>query len=300
MCGRFGWFHSHTVLTERLAAAGVAADASTFGAWTRYNVAPTATAQIVARPDDGSQTTVHATFARWGLVPAWVRDPERFRASTFNARSDTVAEKPVFRDAFVRGRCLVPVSAFYEWRQVATERDDDAHPPGDAGEDDPPRTPTQGSLFGPAVPITPAVPPRRRTATRRAAAPTKQAMMIRRVDRAPLWLAGLHVPASRRAASPSGTFTIVTTSANPLLATVHARQPVILDEPHLEAWLDPVTPRAVVEVLMQPSEPADLEVVPIGPQIGQAALEGEALVRPVGDAERWNGADARPPWNARE
>jgi putative SOS response-associated peptidase YedK len=55
----------------------------------------------------------------WGLVPHWVRNPEQadeMARRGFNARAETVVEKPMFRDAFRNGRCLIPASGFYEWR----------------------------------------------------------------------------------------------------------------------------------------------------------------------------------------
>ena len=304
MCGRFGWFHAHGALTESLAGAGIATVDDTFGEWRRFNVAPTANAQIVVPVPDSTaerapeglrgRPCVQATFARWGLVPAWVRDPATFRASTFNARSEGVADKPVFRDAFVHGRCLVPVSAFYEWRKPGVGPTAIDAAPGDALANDGPEpggAPVQGTLFG-GVDSTAAHA--RRPKVRRSPSMRPQAVMIRRVDRAPIWLAGLHVPGRLP------TFTIVTTSANPFLASVHARQPVILEPERLPAWIDPRTPRDLLELLMQPSDPARLEIVPIGEAIGQATREGEDLVQPTGEPERWRGADDRPPWNARE
>ena len=52
---------------------------------------------------------------RWGLVPFWAKD-EKIGYSTINARAETVRTKPAFREAFKRGRCIVPASGFYEWR----------------------------------------------------------------------------------------------------------------------------------------------------------------------------------------
>jgi putative SOS response-associated peptidase YedK len=76
----------------------------------RYNIAPTQDAAVV--PNDGSLTV--ATF-RWGLVPSWADDP-RIGNRMINARAETLAEKPSFRTALRRRRCLVLADGFYEWR----------------------------------------------------------------------------------------------------------------------------------------------------------------------------------------
>jgi putative SOS response-associated peptidase YedK len=56
---------------------------------------------------------------RWGLVPSWWPKPlKEFRVATFNARAETVAQKPFFREAFRRKRCLIPVSGYYEWQDT--------------------------------------------------------------------------------------------------------------------------------------------------------------------------------------
>ncbi len=81
----------------------------------RYNVAPTQPMPIVRATEDGSR---EVAVVRWGLVPAWVKDPAGLKLSLFNARAEGVAEKPSFRAAFRSRRCLVPVSGFYEWQKV--------------------------------------------------------------------------------------------------------------------------------------------------------------------------------------
>lgn len=77
----------------------------------RYNVAPTQTSPIVRRSAAGGREIV---LARWGLIPSWAKDP-KIGYSTINARADSVATKPVFRTAFKKRRCLVPVDGYYEW-----------------------------------------------------------------------------------------------------------------------------------------------------------------------------------------
>lgn len=77
----------------------------------RYNVAPTQNVGVVRQADD---TTNHYDQLKWGLVPSWSTAPSK-GASLINARSETVAEKPSFRHAIKKNRCIIPVSGFYEW-----------------------------------------------------------------------------------------------------------------------------------------------------------------------------------------
>jgi putative SOS response-associated peptidase YedK len=55
---------------------------------------------------------------RWGLVPGWWKKSLKEVPAIFNARSDTVADKPMFRDVFRRSRCIIPASGYYEWRAM--------------------------------------------------------------------------------------------------------------------------------------------------------------------------------------
>jgi putative SOS response-associated peptidase YedK len=76
-----------------------------------HNVCPTQTAPIITNIDPN-----RLTAARWGLVPFWAKD-DKIGAKMINARGETVAEKPAFRNALAKRRCLVPAAAFYEWRK---------------------------------------------------------------------------------------------------------------------------------------------------------------------------------------
>jgi putative SOS response-associated peptidase YedK len=83
----------------------------------RYNVAPTQPIPIV-RLHDGKRQFV---LMRWGLIPAWVKDPGTFPL-LINARAESVVDKPAYRAAMRRRRCLVPADGFYEWREVGGRR----------------------------------------------------------------------------------------------------------------------------------------------------------------------------------
>lgn len=85
----------------------------------RYNVAPTQDSLVVRRnPDTGAR---HLDLLRWGLVPIWAKDPS-IGSRMINARAESLAEKPAFRDAYARRRCLVPIDGFYEWAEVPGQR----------------------------------------------------------------------------------------------------------------------------------------------------------------------------------
>jgi putative SOS response-associated peptidase YedK len=83
----------------------------------RYNVAPTQPIPIV-RLLDGKRSFA---LARWGFLPAWVKDPRTF-SLLINARSESVQDKPSFRNAMRRRRCLIPADGFYEWSDSTPRR----------------------------------------------------------------------------------------------------------------------------------------------------------------------------------
>ncbi len=80
----------------------------------RYNIAPTQDAAVVRV---GSTQEREMVPLRWGLIPAWAKDPT-IGNRMINARAETLAEKPAFKDAFAERRCLVPADGFYEWEKL--------------------------------------------------------------------------------------------------------------------------------------------------------------------------------------
>jgi putative SOS response-associated peptidase YedK len=78
----------------------------------RYNIAPTQPVPVV-RIDNGRRSFA---LVRWGLIPSWAKDPREF-SLLINARAESVLDKPAFRNAMKRRRCLIPADGFYEWKQ---------------------------------------------------------------------------------------------------------------------------------------------------------------------------------------
>lgn len=117
MCGRYANFLTEQDLIDAFEVAVIADDARLLPP--SWNIAPTQKVPIVLpdrieQPVGGRRVEV----ARWGLVPSWAKDPS-IGSKMFNARSETMAEKPSFRAAFTKRRCIVPASGYYEWKAGA-------------------------------------------------------------------------------------------------------------------------------------------------------------------------------------
>jgi putative SOS response-associated peptidase YedK len=79
----------------------------------RHNIAPTQPIPVVIVENEAR----HFRLMRWGLIPAWIKDPRKITL-LINARSETVQEKPAFKNAIKRRRCLVPADGYYEWQDL--------------------------------------------------------------------------------------------------------------------------------------------------------------------------------------
>lgn len=198
MCGRYG----SEISPEQLSLMLDVPLAQTQTVGPRYNIAPTQLAPVVRLDSDGTR---ELTMLRWGLVPAWAQDASR-AARLINARSETVEDKPSYRDAYGARRCLVPADGFYEWRRAGRAR----------------------------FPI---------HFQRSGALPFAFAGLWES------WTSSTHEP-------PLETFTVLTTQANPLVARVHDRMPVILTDSAMEGWMSPGATSAELQRLLRPF-PAD-------------------------------------------
>ncbi|MCF8330908.1 MAG: SOS response-associated peptidase [Bacteroidales bacterium] len=106
MCGRFSLTAEDFELKERF---GVEVDSNIYTP--RYNAAPSQKLAVISN-DNPEQLS----FYRWGLIPYWAKDPS-IGYKLINARAETAAEKPSFRQAIKQRRCLVPANGFFEWKQ---------------------------------------------------------------------------------------------------------------------------------------------------------------------------------------
>lgn len=119
MCGRFTWTVPPELLWSIFEDFEIPMDFSP-----RYNIAPTQEVPVIpnihidgeSNPDDKK-----LEFFHWGLIPSWAKDP-KIGSRMINARSETLSEKPSFRNAYKRRRCLIIADGYYEWQQIPGEK----------------------------------------------------------------------------------------------------------------------------------------------------------------------------------
>ena len=115
MCGRYANFLTEQELIDAFAIATIADDARLFPP--NWNVGPMQQGLIIRQRPDGRE----AELAKWGLVPGWAKDPS-VGVRAFNARAETIAEKPTFKNAFAKRRCIVPANGYFEWQVIDGEK----------------------------------------------------------------------------------------------------------------------------------------------------------------------------------
>jgi putative SOS response-associated peptidase YedK len=215
----------------------------------RWNIAPTQRAPVVRARPDGTRTL---SLLRWGLVPRWTRAADERAAlkdagRLINARAETAPEKPSFREAVVRRRCLVPATGFYEWRREGVS----VKQPFSI-------TPASGVFFAFGGLWERWQPPSRADAD----------AAERALD------TGI--------AQPLETFSILTCAANADLSGLHDRMPVLVPPEAFAAWLDPTrTDLGSLAHLVQPARPGSLVLAPANPQVNSVRSEGPALLEAV-------------------
>jgi putative SOS response-associated peptidase YedK len=249
MCGRYAVSSDPDDLLEQFE---VEQDASEGRYRPRYNVAPTDEVPVVVRraprADPGAAPVRQLRLMRWGLVPSWSKD-RRGGSRMINARREGVLDKPAYRRSVLARRCLVPADGWYEWQASPVTRDAKGRP-------------------------------------------TKQPFFTAAADGGRTAFAGLYdfwrdadLPADDPLAWLT-TFTIVTTAAEPGLAQLHDRMPVVLPAGRWAAWLDPqVDDRAAVGDLLADLPAGRFASYPVSRRVGDVRQQGPAMLDPAPAAE---------------
>ncbi|MBK7947654.1 MAG: SOS response-associated peptidase [Deltaproteobacteria bacterium] len=236
MCGRMTLTRSAQEIAEFFAVEDVAAFTGPDGRplRPRFNLAPSQPVLTVVAERGQARALA---WKRWGLVPGWARDPA-IGNKLFNARGETVDEKPSFRSAFKRRRCLVVADGFYEW--TARNRGHRAH------------------------------------------------WIHPRAD-ALLAFAGLYEHWSAEGEEPIDSATVITTEANPDVAPVHGRMPVVLARAAWATWLDGASDPAALKGLLVPAPAGILAARPVSRHVNDprhddpACLEAPPVLEAPGD-----------------
>ena len=220
MCGRFTLTSDLDRLTEHFAFR-----ATNLSYTPRYNIAPS---QPVLTLIDAQER--RAGFLRWGLVPSWAKDPS-IGDRMINARAETVAEKPSFRRALQKRRCLVLTDGFYEWRKEGKK---------------------------------------------------KTPLFIALKSQEPFGFAGLWETWKSSTGEVMHSCTIITTTPNTLMESIHNRMPVILPRAAEEAWLDRTIedPQSLLR-LLAPYPAEEMVAYPVSQLVNSPRNDTPACIEPV-------------------
>jgi len=222
MCGRFTLFEPDKILSREFGVSGFPTLSP------RYNIAPSQPVATVRAAPAGSGREV--ALLRWGLIPSWSKDPA-IGNRLINARAETVREKPSFRNAFRRHRCLIPASGFYEWQRQ--ERG-------------------------------------------------KQPYFVRMRNERLFAFAGLWDRWESPDEGAIETCTILTISANAVLAPIHDRMPVIVPTMEYDRWLDTSlkNPDSLAPLLV-PFPPEEMLAFPVSPRVNTPSTDDEGCIAPL-------------------
>ncbi|MFI6574369.1 SOS response-associated peptidase [Nocardiopsis sp. NPDC050513] len=234
-----------------------------------YNVAPGKPVYAVLGPpprgaggDDEPAGPRHLRTLRWGLVPSWAKD-RNVGYRMINARGETVADKPAFRAAFRRRRCLLPADAYYEWQLIGADGR------AEAG-------------------TSPATDPQHR---KRKARSAKKPFAVHYDDREPLALAGIFERWRDPEADENDpaawlwTCAVITTGAAPELAHIHDRMPVVVPRGDWATWLDPDSGADDLAHVMAGTPVDRFAVDEVSTDVNSIKNNGPGLLAPVPGTE---------------
>ena len=119
MCGRFTLTSDTEALSQTFFNFEIPVNLSA-----RYNISPTQDVAVIANKSTDTMESLNAKqveFFHWGLIPSWAKDP-KIGNRMINARSETLSEKPSFRNAYKHRRCLILADGYYEWQKIPGDR----------------------------------------------------------------------------------------------------------------------------------------------------------------------------------
>ena len=220
-----------------------------------YNVAPTKEVYAVVerppsgggsasseRPDESAPAQRQLRVVRWGLVPSWAKDPS-IGNRMINARMETVAEKPAFKRAFAKRRCLLPADGYYEW--YPTEEKTKAGKPR-----------KQPFFIRP-----------------------KDGSSLAMAGLYEIWRDPTRAeddPDRFR-----WTCTVITTAAEDELGKIHDRMPLMVERDRWAQWLDPTQAQDSLLELLVPAAPGRLEAYPVSAEVSNVRNNGPQLLDPL-------------------
>ena len=181
---------------------------------------------------------------RWGLIPGWAKE-ESIGDKLINARAETIAEKTSFKKPFEFQRCLVVADGFYEWQLSGTKRT-------------PFRFTMKDKSFFCMAGLW----------ERWTKPPARGEFEFTDLD---------ETPPSR----VIETFSIITTEANPMVARVHERMPVILQQTHWQWWIDDRRKGDEVKFMLRPFEAGDMDCYRVSPLVNNARNDSPGCLRPA-------------------
>ncbi len=243
VCGRYASSRSPDELVEEFEVERVETDGRTLDA--DYNVAPTKDVYAIMTRAHRDEPDAHRSLrvVRWGLVPSWAKDPS-IGSRMINARLETAGQKPAFRRAFARRRCLVPADGYYEW-------------------------------YTPSVPTSGTRPRKQPFYIHR---PDGASLAMAGLYE--FWRPADSDPADPSSWLTS--MTLLTTSAPDGTGRIHDRAPLMIDRAHWSAWLDPqLTDPEQVQGVLVPAAPGPLEAYPVSTRVNNVRNNGAELVEPL-------------------
>jgi putative SOS response-associated peptidase YedK len=223
MCGRFTLTYPDAhLLAEEL---GVPVESLPREYQPRYNIAPTDDHLILRIKNEVREVLP----AKWGLVNSWAKDAKS-AAKQINARSESAATRPAFREAFEKRRCVVPSDGFFEWDRSAGQR---------------------------------------------------QPYWFHRKDGGPVLMAGLYESWQKQPGEWVRTFTILTTDANNVVARLHDRMPVVLDEKDADYWMFGTSDTTKLRALLKPAAESALVATAVSQRVNKVDNDDPGVLEPV-------------------